>query len=82
MNRKPVENRFKCDDSNRLRCQTNCHTIGVVRILRDLWRRVTSHHNLHIYDVIASSLRSDKFWHFRSVLLYELSHTVIQLNAQ
>ncbi len=27
-----------------------------------------------------SSLHSDEFWHFRSVLLYELSHTVIQLN--
>ncbi len=39
-------------------------------------------YNLLIYDVITSSLRTDEFWHFRTVLLYELSHTVIQLNAQ
>ncbi len=47
------------------------------RILWDLWRQVTSHINLHIYNVIASSLRTGEFWHFRSVLLYELSYTVI-----
>ncbi len=39
-------------------------------------------YSLHMFDVIASSLRTDEFWHFRSVLLYERSHTVIQLNAQ
>ncbi len=40
-------------------------------------------YNLHIYDdVIESSLLLDEFWHFRSVLLYERSHNVIQLNAQ
>ncbi len=38
------------------------------RILWDLWRQVTSHINLHIHDVIASSLHSDEFWHLRSVL--------------
>ncbi len=42
-------------------------------------QRAKSHINLHIYDVIASSLRS---WHFRSVLRYERSHIEIQLNAQ
>ncbi len=46
------------------------------------WWQVTSRMNLHIYDVIMTSLRSDEFWHFRSVLLYELSHIVMQLNAQ
>ncbi len=51
-------------------------------IFGDLWWPVTSHINLHILDVIASSLLSDEFWHFRSVLLYEMSHTAIQLNAQ
>ncbi len=40
------------------------------------------HINLHRHDVVASSLLSDEFWHYRSVLLYELSHTAIQLNAQ
>ncbi len=44
--------------------------------------QVASRMNLHIYDVIMTSLRSDEFWHFRSVLLYELSHIVMQLNAQ
>ncbi len=39
-------------------------------------------YNLHMYDVIALCLHTDEFWHFRSVLLYELSHTVIQLNVQ
>ncbi len=48
--------------------------------LWDLWRQVTSHINLHIYDVTASSLHSDKFWHFRSVLLYELSHPSDKIN--
>ncbi len=38
------------------------------RILWDLWWQVTSHINLHIHDVIASSLHSDEFWHLRSVL--------------
>ncbi len=57
-------------------------TVFPHRILWDLWRQVTSPINLHIYDVIASSLRTFEFWHFRSVLLYERSHTVIQLNAQ
>ncbi len=38
--------------------------------------------NLHMYDVIASSLRTDELWHFRSVILYEISCTVIQLNTQ
>ncbi len=52
------------------------------RILGDLWWQVTSHSNLHIHDFIVSSLRSDEFWHFRPVLLYERSHTAIQLNAQ
>ncbi len=47
------------------------------RILWDLWRQVTSHINLHIYDVIASSLLSDEFG-TSDFLLYELSHTVIQ----
>ncbi len=42
-----------------------------------MWRQVTSHINLHIHDVIASSLLSDEFWHFRSALLYELSHTAM-----
>ncbi len=52
------------------------------RIFLHLWRQVMSHIHLHIYHVIASSLSLDEFWKFRFVLLYKMSHTVLQLNAQ
>ncbi len=51
------------------------------RILWDLWRQVTSHINLHIHDVIASSLHSDEFWHLRSVLNVTYCNTTMPNKA-
>ncbi len=40
-----------------IRCKIYNNSSVSHRILWDLWRQVTSHINLHIHDVIASSLR-------------------------